>query len=153
MTLHQFELFISTAKRLNVTQVSRELHISQSSISRELKRLQEEYGVKFFKRTGRGLELTKNGQSFLKDVDSILTQVAGLKTKYSGNKTASLHKDYLSVGGSYGPSATILPSVMAQFRRANPEIHLSIKTRPGREIIELVLQSHVDLAVKSTWLS
>ena len=82
MTLHQFELFVSTAKWLNITKVSRELHISQPSLSQQLKRLQEECGITLFKRTSRSLELTAHGRKFLKDVEKVLAQVNGLKKKY-----------------------------------------------------------------------
>ena len=84
MTLHQLKIFAATAKHLNMTKASLELHISQSCISQQLKLLEEECKIKLYNKIGRGIELTENGRLLLIDVEPILYQIKKLKEKYNG---------------------------------------------------------------------
>ncbi|HLQ24282.1 MAG TPA: LysR family transcriptional regulator, partial [Acidiferrobacterales bacterium] len=65
---------------------SRELHVSQSSISQQLKLLEEEYEVKLYNKIGRGIELTEKGRLLLIDVKPILDQIKKLKEKYNNKE-------------------------------------------------------------------
>jgi DNA-binding transcriptional LysR family regulator len=84
MTLHQLKIFAAAAKHLNMTKASLELHISQSSISQQLKLLEEECEVKLYNKIGRGIELTEKGRLLLIDIEPILHQIKKLKEKYNG---------------------------------------------------------------------
>ena len=64
MNIDGIRLFVLTARHLTITQAARELRISQSAASRQLKQFQENLGVKLLKRRGRGIELTQPGRPF-----------------------------------------------------------------------------------------
>ena len=83
MTLHQLKVFLTVAKHLNVTRAARELHVSQSAVSQELKLLQDDHRAIFVKRRPRGIELTVDGKAFQRDVKSILSRLHALKTRYA----------------------------------------------------------------------
>jgi DNA-binding transcriptional LysR family regulator len=85
MTLLQLKLFAVVAKHQNMTKASREVHLSQSAISQQLKLLEKECGIKLFNKASRGIKLTEAGCLFLPDVELILSQVERLKEKF--NKT------------------------------------------------------------------
>lgn len=146
MTLHRFQLFVSIARQLNITKVSQALHVSQPSVSHQLKLLQEEYGITLFTKNGRGLELTETGRAFLRDVEPITAQIEGLRAKYLGRQTLQ-DSDSLSVGGSHGPSVSVLPYVMTQFKQRHPRADLNLKTGTSTQIEQLVLRHHLDIAV------
>jgi DNA-binding transcriptional LysR family regulator len=146
MTLHRLQLFASIAKRLNISQLSRELHVSQPAVSQQLKLLQEEFGTTLLKKNGRGLQLTEAGKAFLKDAEFITAQVEGLKTKYTG-KQAVRCIESLRIGGTIGPSTSVLPALMTQFKQRNPGIEFSLKTGSSLEIEDSVLTSEVELAI------
>jgi DNA-binding transcriptional LysR family regulator len=82
MTPHQLRVFISVAKHRSFTQAARELYVSQSAISHELKRLQKTLGVALIERGPRGIELTPTGAALRTDAALILAQLDGLETKY-----------------------------------------------------------------------
>lgn len=84
MTLCQLKAFAAVARHLNETKASHELHVSQSSISQQLKLLEEECGVKLFKKIGRGVKLTEDGRLFLTDIEPVLPQLRKLQEKYDG---------------------------------------------------------------------
>lgn len=147
MTMHRFELFASIAKHGNVTKAARELNISQSSISHQLKLLRNEFQKStLYKKSGRGIILTDQGRDFRKDVESILCQVAELKKKY-GAKLREQKNEHLTVGGSHGPAISVLPSLIAIFKKTHPSAQIELTVRNSPDIQNLVLNSQVELAV------
>jgi DNA-binding transcriptional LysR family regulator len=83
MTLHRLEVFLTVAKHLSVTRAARELHVTQSAVSQEMKLLQNDHGAVFLKRKSRGVELTADGTAFRREVESILSRMRALKTKHA----------------------------------------------------------------------
>lgn len=146
MTLHQLKIFAAVAKHLNVTKASEELHISQPSVSQQLKLLQEEYGAKLHEKTSRGIQLTDEGRAFLKDVERILLQVDRLKEKFGSSPARQRAKSF-TVGGSFGPSASLLPSLLAVFKETHPQVELTLQTDTSHAVERLVLNAEVEIAV------
>lgn len=65
MNYHHLYYFWRVATQGNLTQVARELHLSQSALSTQIKALEQRYNVALFERTGRNLRLTDAGQRVL----------------------------------------------------------------------------------------
>jgi DNA-binding transcriptional ArsR family regulator len=82
MTLRRLEVFLAVAQHLNITRVSRDLHVSQPAISQEIKRLESSLGVTLILRQRRGIELTEAGRSLKSDVEKILGNLNAIKTKW-----------------------------------------------------------------------
>jgi DNA-binding transcriptional LysR family regulator len=146
MTLHRLQLFVSIAKHLSVTHLSRELRVSQSAISQQLRRLQAEFGISLLKKQGRGLELTESGRAFLNRAESIISQIEGLKQK-SNNPISEHVNESLNLGGSHAPSASLLPSFMTRFHKRHPKVELTLHTGRSPEMLDLVLKAQLDIAV------
>ena len=79
MTLNQLRIFDIVAKHSNITSAAHEMHISQPSISKQLKALQEGYGLKLYTRGVQGIKLTDEGRQFLDAVRPILFQIDDLE--------------------------------------------------------------------------
>ncbi len=87
MTLHQLEIWIAVAKHQSVTKTADELHIRQPSVSIQVKRLENEYGIKLYKvHAGKGIELTQAGKLLSKYAKLILLQVKTLESKLKGSR-------------------------------------------------------------------
>jgi DNA-binding transcriptional LysR family regulator len=143
LTLHQLKIFSSIAKFLNVTKASAELHISQPSVSQQVKLLQEEYGAKLYTKNGRGIELTEEGRLFLKEIDPILRQVDLLRNKFGGHQK----QGSLAIGGSHSPSASFLPLLASVFKETYPDTKLTFRTHNSDVLERMVLDSDVEIAV------
>jgi DNA-binding transcriptional LysR family regulator len=76
-------LFVLCAKHRSITRAARELRTSQPAASRQLKRLQHDLRTSLLKRNGRGIELTKAGQTFLNKVSPIMSQLHALEKRYT----------------------------------------------------------------------
>jgi DNA-binding transcriptional LysR family regulator len=145
LTHHQLRIFSSVAKHLNVTKASFELHLSQPSISQQLKLLQQEYGVKLYKKNGLGIELTPEGRVFLKDIEPILAEVERLKKKFSNQNGHGAGS--FSVGGSFSPSINSLPMLLAVFKKSHPQVRLSLQTGTSYGVEQMVLKDEVEIGV------
>jgi len=58
LTLHQLRIVMSIAKHRSITKASEEHHISQPSVSQQIKLLEQEYGIKLYVKIGNGIEFT-----------------------------------------------------------------------------------------------
>ncbi len=143
MTLHQLRIFSSIAKCQNVTRASAELHISQPSVSQQVKLLQQEYGATFYKKTPRGIRLTDDGRLFLKEIEPILFQFDLLKKKCGGQAK----EQSFAIGGSRSPSASFLPLLASRFKETHPDVKLTLRTDKSAVLEQMVLDSEVEIAV------
>lgn len=146
MTLNQLKMIVAVAKCQNISKAAKGIHISQPSVSQQLKLLEEEYGVKLFKKKGHGIELTQTGQLFLKGAGSILFQVEKLDKKFRDNIKQRKVRS-LVIGGSHAASTSLLPLLSAHFKETHPLVQLTLRTDYSRELEELVLHSEVEIAV------
>ena len=62
MNFRQLEYFAAVAEAKSISRASRELHVAQPPISRQLALLEDELGVCLFLRTNKGIELTEAGR-------------------------------------------------------------------------------------------
>jgi len=146
MTLHQLRIFAAVARHLNVTRAAKKLNISQPSVSQQVKLLEAEYGVQLLRKAGRGIELTERGQHFLTEAGPILLQVEKLRARF-GSKLNRGKAETLTLGGSYGPSASLLPLLSAAFRESHPEVEIILRTDYSRVVERLLLDSEVEIGV------
>src|SRR5258708_8366744 len=86
MELRHLRYFVAVADTLGFRQASKQLHVSQPSLSVQIKQLEDELGVTLFRRSKRQVEITRAGEVFLSAAREIL-----LKVKQSS--AAALHAE------------------------------------------------------------
>jgi len=146
VTLHQLRIVLSIAKHRSITKASVEHHISQPSVSQQIKLLEQEYGVKLYVKNGNGIEFTPAGQKFIASAKQILSQVDKLE-KDCKERSSHPNGGSLTTGGGYFASVTYLPLVLKAFKKTHPEVQFCLESGATVGIEELVLQSKVDVAV------
>ena len=149
MTLHQLKIFGAVAKHLNITKASREIRVSQPSVSKQLRLLENEYGLRFYVKSGRGIRLTEEGQLFQVTVKPILEQLEGLKRTFE-NIVAEGRAKSLIVASSPSPAAFFLSAVLKSFVELHPTVHPTLRTGYPRAIKEMVLNADVEIALTIT---
>jgi DNA-binding transcriptional LysR family regulator len=146
MILQRLNTFAVAATHLNLRKAAGILHISQPSVSQQLRLLQEVIGIKLYTKVPSGIELTLDGRLFLKDAEAVLLQVEKLKQKY-GEGFYNTETESLIVGGTYGPSANLLPSVLALFKRRHPHVQVSLMTDSRKVIENKVVAGEIEIAM------
>ena len=148
MTFRQFTAFAAVAKHLNVTKAANMLHVSQPSLSKHLKALEENFKIRLFARHPRGIKLTDEGHEFFRDIEPILAQLDKINRRYL-NGFAQKQSGPLKVGGTYGPASRILPSLLAVFKKNHPLVDVTLRTNSGGTIHQQILQGDLEIAVCS----
>src|SRR5664279_920954 len=72
MDLRHLRYFVAVAEALSFTKGARKLHLAQPSLTRQIKDLEEEIGVRLLDRMRTGVSLTPEGKSFLVDAKRLL---------------------------------------------------------------------------------
>ena len=76
MKLTQLEYFCVAARYHNITRASKELFVTQPSVSNAIKALEEEFGVNLFYRNNNKLTLTPEGEKFYQNAEELLAHAA-----------------------------------------------------------------------------
>lgn len=71
LNYHHLRYFLEVAREGNLTRAAENLHVTQSAVSVQLKKLEESLGYELFERRGRGLEITSAGRIALDYADTI----------------------------------------------------------------------------------
>ncbi len=148
MTLNQFTFFAAVAKHLNLTKAAQELHVSQPSISQQLKSLERHYGTRLYRRTGRGIELTDAGYLFLKNVRPLLEQANKLNLLFKPQDPIA-ERESLGVAGTFSTSAALLPSLLARFKKTHPRAEIEFRTTNPDRLERLLLSSGAEIGVST----
>ncbi|HXV80033.1 MAG TPA: LysR family transcriptional regulator, partial [Candidatus Binatia bacterium] len=148
MTFRQFAAFAAVARHLNVTKAANILHISQPSLSKHLKALEENFRVHLFTRHAKGIKLTNDGHEFFRDIEPILNQLEKINQRYFDG-SAQKQSAPLKVGGTYGPASRILPSLLAVFKKTHPKVDVVLRANSGRIIHQRILDGDLEIAVCS----
>ena len=145
MTFTQFTAFAAVAKHLNVTRAANTLHISQPSLSKHLKALENTIKLQLFTRHAKGIKLTDEGYEFFRHVEPILTQLEKINRRYLNGSLDKTNAP-LKVGGTYGPASRFLPSLLSEFKNMHPRVDVSLRANAGSIIHQKIL--HGDLEIE-----
>lgn len=144
MNERKLNIFYNVATKLNMTEVARELYISQPAISQCIHELEEELGVKLFDRISKKLYLTHEGEVFLNYSRRILNLYEdAIKTM---KDSVELRAGKLVVGASTTIGIYILPELLGKFKKIYKDIDVSIIIENTENIEDLVLKNRIDFA-------
>ncbi len=136
---------------LNVSATAESLFTSQPGISKQIKLLEDELGVKIFVRNGKHLtHLTPAGEAIIEQAREILQRVDGITQaadEYRDEKRGSL-----SVATTHTQARYALPSVIKTFIKQYPEVSLHMHQGSPLQIAELAADGDVDFAIATEGL-
>ena len=75
MELRHLRTIVAVAQHRSLTKAGEELYLSQSAVSQQIRRLEEELGIEVFRRTSRSVELTAEGRVILGYAERVLAEV------------------------------------------------------------------------------
>ena len=143
MNIRKLEIFYKTAKCLNMSQVAKEMYISQPSISQCISEIESEIDTKLFDRIGKKLYLTHEGKIFYEYTRRILNiYEEGINIVQSSKS----NKGKLVIGASTTIGTYIMPNIIHKFNDKEKDIEVSMIIDNKHNIEELILHNKVDLA-------
>ena len=145
MTVQQVLYVLEVAKVRSVSRAAERLYLSQSALSQQLRKLEEELGYPLFSRTAHGLELTDGGALFCREG----AQVAEVWRSFCGKVEQDHSREHIRLRlgiGSRVYSNGLFPHVMAFFE-ANPRLEVTLYTEAGHDVLEALRRGELDLAL------
>jgi DNA-binding transcriptional LysR family regulator len=145
MELRQVRYFVAVAETLNFRKASDQLHVSQPSLSVQIKQLEDELGVTLFRRSKRQVEITRAGEAFLSAAREIL-----LKVKQSS--AAALHAESGAAGTirlSFIPTASfhILPRLLDRIKSSLPLVNVELREGPEAQQVPGIQGGAFDISI------
>ncbi len=114
MTLRQIELFTLVYELRNLTRAAELLYMTQSAVTQNLKKVEEELGVRLFERSGRQLRPSQSGDSFYRHAKRILEEYRTALSEFSAVG------EHLSFYYYATPSSVIKDRVLSSFWKLDP---------------------------------
>lgn len=147
MTLTQLEYAIAVYKYRNFSKAAKICHISQPTLSMQLKKLEEYLGIILFDRSMNPIIPTEAGILFIEGAKEIITRAKNLENIA---KTDSILKGPFKVAIIPTLSAGIIPLFLKDFLQHYPEVELNLIELKTPDIIEKLLTDELDVALMAT---
>jgi DNA-binding transcriptional LysR family regulator len=145
MADRRLKIFHTVARLLNFTKAGEQLHMTQPAVTFQIRQLEEQFNTRLFDRTHNKVTLTEAGKQVYMYADRIL------KLYDDMNHSITEMTGDVSGGVSLGASTTIaeymLPLLIGRFKVKYPEVNISLKESNSEDIIAMVENNIVDLAI------
>lgn len=147
MKLQQLKYICEVEKHnLNVSATAQSLFTSQPGISKQIRLLEDELGVKIFARSGKHLtHVTPAGKSILESAYQVLLKVDGIKRK--AQEYTDETKGSLSIATTHTQARYALPKVINNFIGKYPDVSLQMQQGTPKQIASLASDGEVDFAI------
>ena len=144
MKLTQLEYFCVAARYHNITKASKELFVTQPSVSNAIKSLEDEFGVNLFYRNNNKLTLTPEGEKFYKSAEELLAHADAVTSEFH-----ELRNQVTPVRIGIPPmlGTIYLPDMYLSLREEFPEVDFRLYEYGSVKACELVLEEKLDLAI------
>lgn len=139
------QYFLTIAEYQNITVAAKVLCISQPSLSKFLKQLEDETGVPLFRRGNHGLTLTENGQIYYSYVQKALA-LEDFYTKALQKKKAE-KEEKITIGAGSITSYYLTTRVFPRFRKEFPHVRLLLKENIHFKLLRQIRRGDLDLAL------
>ena len=141
MELRQLKYFVKSAEYLNFSEAAKHLFITQSTLSQQIKQLENELGFTLFLRNSRHIALTEAGEEFLPFALRTIQDAAdGVQRLYD---LQHVRTGTLRVGVTYSLS-TVLTEGVLEFMKRYPDIKLIICYKTVNELLGLLQNRELD---------
>ena len=124
--LHQLNGFLAVARTASITEAAYQLHLTPSSISVQIKKLEQELGVRLFNRGKKRLTLTGSGKLFLENIFPAIEKLHQAEAMVKD--TAGPLTGTIVIASVYVIKQYYLP-LLASFAKTYKDINLTILTR------------------------
>jgi DNA-binding transcriptional LysR family regulator len=122
MELRHLRYFVGVAEMENVSRAALKLHVAQPSLSRQIRNLEEELGVRLLERTAKSVRLTEPGRAFLEEARTILKHAEDAVLKV--RRIAGTLETELRVGDWPLGTGRIMPALLRAYQEAMPNVHV-----------------------------
>lgn len=143
MDFRQLNTFLVISKLQSFTGAASALGYAQSTITTQIKQLEEELGVKLFDRIGKNITLTHEGKKLLPYAKQMLKLSQDIKNVVFNEESPS---GTLTIGAAESLCVLRLPEILKEYRRLFPEVEVSLKFGSCADFRHFLKDNIIDVA-------
>ena len=145
MDLRQLEIIRAIADTGSFTAAGEKLHVSQSAISRQILLLEAELGEPVFHRIGRRIRITATGEALVQLSHRVFQDLQ--ETVATISETGESLRGTMRLVGGMTVCLYVFPALLAEVRRAHPDLDLKITVGSGERSLALLRSGAADLGL------
>jgi LysR family cyn operon transcriptional activator len=148
MELRHLRYFSVLAEQLNFTRAAEKLHVTQSTLSHQIKQLEDELGTELLDRRAKQLSLTHAGQHFLQSAERAIEE---LDSAVRHLKSTSAHlTGRLTIGATHTFCLGLIGQHLAAYLRRYPLVKIELFELPASVIEERLRDESLDVGIAYT---
>ena len=145
MDIHHLKIFFEACKEKSFTKAAKKLYISQSAVSIQIKKLESTLGLQLIERNSKNFKLTFAGKELFKMSKDIFEKISRMEKEM--NKILQYKKGKISIGATHNIGEPVLPRIMVEFKRSNPEIEFDLYIKNRESLVKHLKEGTVDIAL------
>lgn len=145
LNVNHLRVFYSVAHNLSFSKAAEELYTSQSSVSIQIKKLEESLGIKLFEQLGKKIFLTEAGTILF----TYSQKAFGLIDEAMGaiNEIKGYSRGRLLIGASTTPGIYLFPKLIGKFKQNYPGVEPKLQIANSQSVAEMVSKNLLDFGV------
>ncbi|WP_292936684.1 LysR family transcriptional regulator [Noviherbaspirillum sp.] len=144
LTMRQLQIFSVAARHLSFVRASEELFLTQPAVSMQIRQLEESVGMPLFDKIGKKMYLTEAGRQLERTAHEVLGAIKNAQDSLAA--LTGLRAGLVTVA-LVSTAKYFVPKLIALFRQSHPEIELRITVSNRENLIQLLHNNEIDLAI------
>ncbi|MFH8484194.1 LysR family transcriptional regulator [Streptomyces longisporoflavus] len=145
MQFQQLLYFVAVAETRHFTRAAEQVHVSQPSLSQQVRALEKELGAELFSRARGNIALTDAGEALLPLARRILADADTARIEVQ--ELAQLRRGRIRLGATPSVCTGLLPEVLRAFHDRHPGIQLLLEESGSHDLVRELARGALDLAV------
>lgn len=145
MQFQQLTYFVAVAEARHFTRAAEEVHVSQPSLSQQIRALENELGAELFSRARGNITLTDAGEALLPLARRILADAD--TARHEVQELAQLRRGRVRLGATPSLCTGLLPDVLRAFHDRHPGIQLLLEEGGSHDLVRELARGALDLAL------
>jgi DNA-binding transcriptional LysR family regulator len=145
MDVNQLRTIIHVAELGSLSKAADRLHIAQPALSRQVRLLEEELGVRLFDRHGRGMVITEAGQDVLRHAQRIMNEMEEIRAAVADDDAPL--RGHVSIAMPPTVSDILSVPLVSAFQARHPEATLRIVSAYSGYLLDWLQRGEVDIAI------
>jgi LysR family transcriptional regulator, transcription activator of glutamate synthase operon len=142
--LRQLVYAEAVVRHRHFTRAAEELHVAQSALSHQIRRLEAELGTELFERTSRTVATTEAGDAVAARARAVLAEIDGVRSEI--DELNGLIRGRVSVGALLPAGKIDVPMLLARFSEAHPGIEVDMREGTAGDMLRALLEDEMHAA-------
>ena len=145
MELRHLRYFLAIADAGSFTRAAAKLHLTQPTLSHQIRQLEDALGTRLFDRIGRRVQLTASGLVFKAHAEQALQSLTSARVAL--DELQGLIRGTLAIGVFQSFNSSLLPPILARYSAEYPGIRVKVRQLPTRAMEDQLVNGELDLGI------